>query len=65
MTNNIFSSFIVTETMESQLRLMPDDLRLKFYDALLRFGLHGEEPDFSGMELVAWMQMKTLINNHQ
>ena len=61
MTNAIFSSFIVTETMESQLRLMPDDLRLKFYDALLRFGLHGEEPDFSGMELVAWVPMRDMI----
>jgi len=61
MADNFFASFVVTETMESQLRLMPDDMRLKYFDALLRFGLHGEEPEFSGMELVAWIPMRDMI----
>ena len=57
----MFSTFVVTETMESQLAIMPADLQLKYFWALMRFGLHGEEPDFSGMELVAWVPMRDMI----
>lgn len=54
---------IYRNVAESLLKLTPDDLRLKFYDALFRYGTLEQEAEFSGLELSLWEQFKFAIDN--
>ncbi len=56
-------SFVFGDTLFKQISAMSDDLRLKFYDYIVKFGLFQEEPILSGIELALWIGMKDAIDN--
>jgi hypothetical protein len=55
--------FIFGETLERALDAIPEDHHLRFYKYVKNYGLHGQEPELSGFELAAWVQMKGAIDN--
>ena len=46
-------SFVFFETWASALENLPDDLRLRVYDAIVKYGIHGIKTEFSGIEQMA------------
>lgn len=63
---NKYQCFRVYESYEMK-ELLPDDLRLRYYDALLAYGLREEQPQFEEPLLkVAWKGIVPhLIKSHQ
>ncbi|MDR1902792.1 MAG: DUF6291 domain-containing protein [Treponema sp.] len=60
MTSN-FRTFVMSETLLKQINALSDELQLKFYRAVANYGIHGIEPEFTGLELVLWILMKDSI----
>jgi hypothetical protein len=58
----MFSTFIFCETTLKQINDLPQDLRLKFYDAVANYGIFGVEPKFTGLEHTIWISMKDIID---
>jgi hypothetical protein len=58
-----YRKFIFGETLEKALEAIPEEHQLRFYKIIKDYGLHGVEPDLSGFELAAWVQMKDMIDN--
>ena len=56
-------SFIFYETFSKQLKLLNKELRYKFYEAIVEYGLYGTEPDFTGLEACAWIPIQESIDN--
>ena len=56
-----FSTFVLSETTVNQIRALPVELRLIFYEAVSDYGLHGIEPEFTGLENVIWIGIRDLI----
>jgi len=56
-----FATFVLSETTVNQIKALPENLRLKFYDAVVNYGLHGIEPELSGLEYVIWIGIRDLI----
>jgi hypothetical protein len=56
-----FSTFIMSETTRNQIKALPKEKQLKFFWAVMNFGLDGIEPDFDGIELAVWIPMRDLI----
>jgi hypothetical protein len=59
----LFASFSLCETTCCQLQAMRPKMRLRFYDALIDFGIYGIEPDFEGVDEVIWIPMRDFILN--
>jgi len=64
-TQRMFSTFMLSETTLKQIKILPEDLQLKFFWAISNYGIEGIEPDFTGMELAIWISMRDLINAHR
>jgi hypothetical protein len=60
-----FSTFVMSETTRNQIKALPEEMQLKYFWALMNFGLDGIEPNFDGVELALWIPMRDLIVNHQ
>jgi hypothetical protein len=58
----MLSSFVFCETTLKQIHDMPEELRLKFYEAVAGYGIYGVEPVFSGLEKTVWISMKDIID---
>jgi hypothetical protein len=58
----LLSSFIFCETTLKQINDLPDDLRLKFYEAVTNYGIYNIEPHFTGLENTIWISMKDIID---
>jgi hypothetical protein len=58
----LFSSFVFCETTLKQINDLPEELRLKFYEAVVTYGIYGIEPHFSGLENTVWISMKDIID---
>lgn len=56
-------SFIFYETFAKQLKLLDKELRYRFYEAIIEYGLYGTEPDFTGLEACAWLPIQDAIDN--
>jgi hypothetical protein len=57
-----YKRFTFRETLWKMVQpLMPGD-RLRMLERIAGYGLYGEEPDLQGLEYVAWIPMKTLID---
>ena len=56
-------SFIFYETFAKQLKLLDKELRYKFYEAIIEYGLYGTAPDFTGLEACAWLPIQEAIDN--
>ena len=56
-----FSTFVLSETTVNQIKALPVELRLIFYEAVSDYGLHGIEPEFTGLENVIWIGIKGSI----
>ena len=56
-----FSTFVISETSVEQINALPEEMQLKYYKAVTNYGLHGIEPEFTGMELAVWISMRDLI----
>lgn len=63
MNKSKFSTFVMSETTRNQIRVLPQDMQLKFIWAVMDFGLDGVEPKFDGIELAIWIPMRDLILN--
>ena len=59
-------SFIFYKSFFDALEELPDDLRLKMYDAIAKYALKGEEIELSGISKAVFTLIKPQINaNHQ
>lgn len=58
-----FSTFVMSETTVKQIKALPEELRLKFYDAVTDYGIYGIEPEFTGLESIIWIGIKDLITH--
>ena len=59
-------SFIFYKSFLDALEELPDNLRLKLYDAITKYALKGEEIELSGIEKAVFLLIKPQINaNHQ
>lgn len=56
-------SFIFYETFAKQLKLLDKELRYKFYEAIIEYGLYDTAPDFTGLEACAWLPIQEAIDN--
>ena len=56
-------TFIFYETFAKQLKLLDKELRYRFYEAIIEYGLYGTEPDFTGLEACAWLPIQESIDN--
>ena len=56
-------SFIFYETFAKQLKLLDKELRYRFYEAIIEYGLYGTEPNFTGLEACAWLPIQEAIDN--
>ena len=56
-------SFIFYETFAKQLKLLDKELRYRFYEAIIEYGLYGTEPNFTGLEACAWLPIQESIDN--
>ena len=56
-------SFIFYETFAKQLKLLDKELRYRFYEAIVEYGLYGTAPDFTGLEACAWLPIQEAIDN--
>ena len=56
-------SFVFYETFAKQLKLLDKELRYKFYEAIIDYGLYEVEPDFTGLEACAWLPIQEAIDN--
>lgn len=56
-------SFIFYETFAKQLKLLDKELRYRFYEAIIEYGLYGTVPDFTGLEACAWLPIQESIDN--
>jgi hypothetical protein len=61
----IFNSFVLCETTFKQINDLPENYRLKFYEAVCNYGIYGIEPDFSGLENTVWISMKDIIDSNR
>jgi len=57
-----FKKFVFGETLEQALDALPDEMQLRFYRMIKNYGLHGIEPELTGVELAVWVQMKAMID---
>ena len=53
--------FVISETTVKQIKALPENIQLKFYNAVVEFGLYGIEPDFTDMEYALWIGIRDLI----
>ena len=56
-------SFVFYETFAKQLKLLDKELRYKFYEAIVNYGLYSIKPDFTGLEACAWLPIQEAIDN--
>lgn len=63
MANARFRSFVFGETLYKMLKELPDDIQLKYCLHIMEYGLYGVEPELAGVERMAWISIKTLIDN--
>jgi hypothetical protein len=54
-------SFVFYGTFREQLKELPDDMRLKFYDFICDYGLTGTVPDVRGIEKALWIPIQFAI----
>jgi hypothetical protein len=50
--------FIFPRTTLYQLDALPEDIRLKFYEAVANYGIYHNEPHFDGLEKSLWILIK-------
>jgi hypothetical protein len=58
----LFSSFVFCETTLKQINDLPENLRLKFYEAVTNYGIYNIDPQFTGLENTIWISMKDIID---
>jgi hypothetical protein len=56
-----YTSFVFYETFYRAIEKLPDNERLAFYDAIVKYGLYGTVPDFKGLELSIFTQIQDSI----
>ena len=64
MTSNK-NSFVFYETFESVIEELPEEMQLKFYKYITQYGLHGIEPEVTGIEKAIWTQIQFSIDQAQ
>jgi len=61
MVGNNHKSFIFGDTLQEQLQYIPHEERLKFLDAIISFGIDGNDTNFEGKDRAIWEGMKALL----
>ena len=64
MTSNK-NSFVFYETFESVIEELPEEMQLMFYKYITQYGLHGIEPEVTGIEKAIWTQIQFAIDQAQ
>ena len=59
------NSFVFYETFESVIESLPEEMQLKFYKYITQYGLHGIEPEVTGIEKAIWTQIQFAIDQAQ
>ena len=59
------NSFVFYETFESVIEELPEEMQLKFYKYITQYGLHGIEPEVTGIEKAIWTQIQFAIDQAQ
>lgn len=54
--------FVFGETLEKAVEALPEEYQLRYYRYIKNYGLHGEDPELTGIELSVWVQMKAMID---
>lgn len=57
--------FCFYRSFEEAFAYIPEDEQLKFYKAITRYGLYGEEPDLDGKDMAIFSQIKFAIDNQR
>lgn len=63
--NNTENAFVFYKTFEDQISELPEEFHLKFYKAIIAYGLQGTEPDFKGIEKAVWIPMRDIIKKQK
>ncbi|MDR3302940.1 MAG: DUF6291 domain-containing protein [Treponema sp.] len=53
----------MSETTFAQIKVLPEDMQLRYLHMVCQYGLYGIEPELSGIELALWIPMRDLIRN--
>ena len=56
-------SFVFYGTWEEQLECLDPATRVQFLEAIINYGLHEEEPDFTGLAQALWIGIKNDMDN--
>ena len=64
MTSNK-NSFVFYETFELVIEELSEEMQLKFYRYITQYGLHGIEPEVTGIEKAIWTQIQFAIDQAQ
>nr|DAE33867.1 MAG TPA: hypothetical protein [Caudoviricetes sp.] len=56
-----FAHFVFYETFDKSLDELSDEQQLKFYRAITKYGLYGEEPEFEGLEKAFWKTIQDAL----
>lgn len=59
------SGYVFYETFYEAIKDLPDETKLRFYNAITEYGLFHIEPDFEGLENAVWLQMRYSIDKAQ
>ena len=65
MDKDMAESFVFYKTFYEQLSELDDETRLKFYDAIMKYSLLGEVPEFKGLEKAVWIPIQFAIDEAQ
>jgi hypothetical protein len=57
-----YGKFVFGDTLELAIEAIPEEHQLRYYRYVKDYGLHGVEPELTGFELAAWVQMKNIID---
>ena len=57
------NSFVFYETFYTALAELPGEMRLRFYEAIISYGLYDTLPEFTGLEKSVWLQIQFSIDS--
>lgn len=56
------NTFVFFGTFEPMINELPDETALKFFKAIMNYGLHGIVPEFTGIEKALWSQIQFVLD---
>jgi hypothetical protein len=63
MANKEYKKFVVGETLRDIIQELESDQKLRFYEAIMDYGIDKKKPNFTGMEKALWVSIRDVIDN--